>query len=180
MIEIIAKRNSGYNWEEAYLWFIPFLRRKYFENEDVDSYIPSIKKLSDPKSYWLSTPTDSEIVIADSSTGKLKTNNGITLPSTTGTLINNTDYNNSEIIIYESHNNDMTSDNNIPLYNVTNIRDKIKYIDIYFTDNNYYKGFSGGMNIVSENYGYLRIPYDEISKDPINYSTRFSLFLVGD
>lgn len=233
MIEIIAKRNSGYNWEEAYLWFIPFLRRKYFENEDVDSYIPSIKKLSDPKSYWLSTPTDSGMVIADSSTGKLKTNNGIifdgnnhilkignnnnygsiqlqagssllyntiiagtcvqpvihTLPSTTGTLINNTDYNNSEITIYESYNSNMSDDmfpnadpNNPDEkgYNITYLRDKIKYIDIYFTDNNYYKGFSGGVNIVSENYGYLRIPYDQISKDALADSTRFSLFLFGD
>ena len=102
-----------------------------------------------------------------------------TLPSSSGTLINNTDYNNNrELQIYESLDSTMGQDSISE--NITNIRDKIKYIDIFFTDNNFHKGWSGGLNIISENYGHLRIPYDQISKDPVSDSTRFSLFLFGD
>ena len=101
------------------------------------------------------------------------------LPLTSGSLLNNTDFNNNrELQIYESLNSTMRQDD--ISYEVTNIKDKIKYVDIFFTDNNFHKGWSDGLNIISENYGYIRIPYDQISKDPLSDSSRFSLFLFGD
>jgi hypothetical protein len=75
----------------------------------------------------------------------------------------------------------MNQDNGISA-EITGYRDKLKYIDIYYSDNNFKKGLnSQSMDILSENYGFKRVPYNLISKDGgIGSTSRITLDLFGD
>ena len=99
-----------------------------------------------------------------------------TLPSSSGTLLNDTDYNSREVTIYTSYNN--TMDQGTITKEITGYRDKIKYIDIYYTDNNFYK--NGYMGVVSENTNMKRILYSQIPKNDPSITYRVSLDLFGD
>ena len=99
-----------------------------------------------------------------------------TLPSSSGTLLNDTDYNSREVTIYTSYNN--TMDQGTITKEITGYRDKIKYIDIYYTDNNFYK--NGYMGVVSENTNMKRILYSQIPKNDPSITYRISLDLFGD
>ena len=101
------------------------------------------------------------------------------LPSTSGTLLNDS--------IFKTIYNDEGTSSQFPSgdisYDITDFKEKIKFMDIHYTDANYLKDTSTGQQ-KSENFGYLRIPFDLIKDGGFVASAtptiRFSLSLIGD